>query len=97
MLTGYFPLCFNRPFTRLLVANGLTSDINEDEFISSFMKFVDSFEAEAIQQGQESTASRIESDIILKMLARFNYHAVPTKKKFKSAPFIVGCFVLVSH
>ena len=74
MLTGFFPICFSRVFAKALTCD--EECITDDELVTSFLNFTDSFEADAVRQ---CTSGSISSEVdcrfqntVVPLLSRFN-------------------------
>ena len=82
ILTGYFPICFSRVFTKALICGENT--ITDDELLSSFYNFVDSFEADALQRcASAGCDDGTFQQVIIPLLSRYHYNSIPIQSEVK--------------
>ena len=92
LLTGFFPLCFNKPFTLALLVN--TDAVSDDMLIESFLEFVADFEADAVKKCLDGDQSVI-NDTIVPMLSRFNSRTRPTCQNIRHIILNTAKYALV--
>ncbi len=74
LISGYLPICLSIVSIKVIICG--QDGICDDELRNSFSRFIDPFEARALEAPSEETIVTI----ITPMLSRFNVFAVPTLK-----------------
>ena len=76
ILTGYFPICLSSVFTKALTCGENT--ITDDELLSSFYNFVNSFEADALQRcASAGCDDGTFQQIVIPLLSRYHCNSTP--------------------
>ena len=96
LLTGFFPLCFNQPFTITLLSNDNTSGVTDDMLLQSFLKYIDKFESDTLKRCLDGDESNI-NEVVVPMLSRFNCVTRPTINNFRELILKVARHALVNQ
>lgn len=95
ILTGYLPLFFAKAFFVSLLPS---ARVSSELLLASFMEYIDTSEAEAVQVCLNSTNTTQEFDnVVVPMLSRFNCRQVPSVEKLKDTLLKVASYTLLSQ
>ena len=94
ILTGYFPICLSRVFTEALTCG--ESTITDDELLSSFYNFVDSFEADTLQRCVSAGCDEgTFQQVVIPLLSRYHYNSISIQSEVKGIMLNLARFALL--
>lgn len=93
VMTGYFPMCLSFVCAKVLLCS--KEAVTDDDLTSSFNKFIDSFESEALGLCMSKQNDNLFKSVIIPMFSRFQVFSNPVPSKLPELVLTTAryCFI----